>query len=101
MNCRHNIEKSKCAFCSKFPFEKKTKIILETQCDFWFLYTMERPSSPTQFSEARRKLASQGLTAKNPTPFEKSLSSLGKTYKSPVLAGRKKRKNRRKTLRRR
>jgi hypothetical protein len=47
---------------------------------------------PTQFSEARKLLASQGVLASQPTNIERSLSALGergRTYKSKLLAGRK------------
>ena len=67
-----------------------------------------RPTTPTQFSEARKKLASQGVLTARPTNVEQSLSKLGErgqTYKSKILAGkrrksRKLRKSRRTTRRR-
>ena len=62
---------------------------------------------PTQYSEARKKLASQGVLTSRPTNVEQSLSKLGErgqTYKSKILAGkrrksRKLRKSRRTTRR--
>ena len=51
-----------------------------------------RPTTPTQFSEARKRLASQGVLTSRPTNVEQSLSKLGErgqTYKSKMLAGRK------------
>lgn len=66
-----------------------------------------RPTTPTQFSEARKRLASQGVLTTRPTNIEASLSKLGErgqTYKSKILAGkrrksRKMRKSRRITRR--
>lgn len=67
-----------------------------------------RPTTPSQFSEARKRLASQGVLTTRPTNVEESLSKLGQrgqTYKSKILAGkrrktRKMRKSRRNTRRR-